>query len=140
MEYLAPEEIRKNKENVKERFGRQLDQRPLALKGRCVDIFEKAISGKSATVLDFGTGHGAFLRAIYGNGYNNIYAGDIDDYVDGSIRPLLKDFKAFDASFEKFPWSDKTFDVVTAWEVFEHLENPHNAIREVHRILGGVAS
>lgn len=135
MEYLSPEEIRKNKKYAQSQFEIRSDKRLLALKGRNVGIFEKAVSDKSAKILDFGTGSGAFLNALSERGYKNLYACDIDNYVADNIKPLLKDFKAFDASFDKFTWSDKTFDVVTAWEVFEHLENPHNAIREIYRIL-----
>ena len=43
-------------------------------------------------------------------------------------------FKA-DLSFERIPMPDKSLDVITAWQVVEHLENPHNFIREAYRSL-----
>lgn len=135
MKYFSPEETKIHKGDIKTKFEKQLEQRPLALKGKSLSIFKQSLNDKNAKVLDFGTGHGAFLKAIYEIGYKDIYACDIDDYVSQEIKPLLKNFRSFDASFEKFPWNNESFDVVTAWEVFEHLENPHNAIREVYRIL-----
>ncbi len=135
MRYLAPEEIKQNKNLVKNKFEIRPDRKLLGLKGKNVEIFGKAVADKDAKVLDFGTGSGAFLKAIHGRDFKNIYGCDIDDYVAKEIKPILRDFKSFDASFDKFPYADKDFEVVTAWEVFEHLENPHNAIREISRIL-----
>ena len=36
---------------------------------------------------------------------------------------------------EKLPYPDDVFDVVTATEVIEHLENYRNVLRELHRVL-----
>lgn len=135
MEYFTPEEIKKNKKVVKSKFEIRPARRFLALKGKNVEIFQDAVRDNDAKILDFGIGSGAFLKTIWERGYKNIYGCDIDNYVAEDFQPLLKDFKTFDASFEKFPWDEKSLDVVTAWEVFEHLENPHNAIREINRIL-----
>ena len=47
----------------------------------------------------------------------------------------VKQFAVLDMCFDKFPWPDGFFDAITAWEVFEHLENPYHLIREVERML-----
>lgn len=135
MEYLTPEEILKNKQSVKEKFELRPDRKILPLKGRSVSIFENSVKDKDAKILDFGTGSGAFLGALHGSGYKNLSACDIDDYIDGKFKNFIKDFQPLDASFQKLKWPSGSFDAVTAWEVFEHLENPHNAIREIHRVL-----
>lgn len=135
MEYLTPEEILKKRERVKGKFELKPERRILALKGRNVGIFENVVKDKNAKILDFGAGSGAFLQAIHKKGYGHLFACDIDDYLADQFRPLLKDFQELDASYHKFKWQSASFDVVTAWEVFEHLENPHNAIREIRRIL-----
>ena len=46
-----------------------------------------------------------------------------------------EEFTRCDFSYGKLPFPDKSFDAITAWEVFEHLENPFFAMREVRRIL-----
>lgn len=135
MEYLTPEEILKNKQLVKEKFEIKPDKKILPLKGKSVSIFENAVKNKDAKVLDFGTGSGAFLGALNENGYKNLFACDIDDYINGRFKKFIKDFQPLDASFNRLKWPDGNFDAVTAWEVFEHLENPHNAVREIHRVL-----
>ncbi|MDP3800217.1 MAG: class I SAM-dependent methyltransferase, partial [bacterium] len=65
----------------------------------------------------------------------NIYGVDIDDYLSPDNRPLIKEFKTADLSFDKIPWPDASFNVVTAWCVLPHLENPHNFVREAYRVL-----
>lgn len=129
-----------NKEQVKSCFEIKSGKHLLALKGRNVDIFREFVKDKNARVLDFGSGSGAFGGIIHGMGYKDIFSCDIDNYLAEGIKPFFKDFRKLDSSFDRFPWPDDFFDVVTAWEVFEHLENPHHALREIHRILrpGGV--
>lgn len=129
MRYLTPEEIKKNKDAVK------MATRPLPLKGRVISIFKNYIKSSDAAVLDVGTGRGFFLSELSKEGYKNLYASDIDDYLADEIKPVLKDFKTLDLNFDKLPWPDNFFDAVTAWEVLEHLENPHNAVREISRVL-----
>lgn len=135
MQYLNPVEIKKNKDKIQDKFAVKPGRRPLALKGRNIDIFEKFILDKNSAVLDLGSGSGAFLKAIWDRGYKKISGGDIDNYLADEFKRFVSDFKTFDASFDSLPWSDSSFDVITAWQVFEHLENPHNAIREIHRAL-----
>jgi len=35
----------------------------------------------------------------------------------------------------KLPFEDRSFDLVTAWSVFEHVSDPRPLLREVHRVL-----
>ncbi len=135
MEYLTPDEIKANKEGLQGKFKLKTAQHPGTIKGRAAGIFFDAVSDKNTKILDFGVGSGAFLKSIHESGYRNLSGCDIDDYLASEVKPLIREFKTFDASFGKFPWPDQSFDVVTAWEVFEHLENPHQALREVDRIL-----
>ncbi|MEK7117368.1 MAG: class I SAM-dependent methyltransferase [Patescibacteria group bacterium] len=135
MNYLTSEEIKKGKEKIKNKYEILQGRRLLALKGKNIDIFFKNIKNLNANVLDISTGSGAFLKAICDLGYKNLYGCDLDDYVSENIKHLIKDFNTLDLSFNQMPWEDNSFDIVTAWEVFEHFENPHNAIREIHRVL-----
>lgn len=86
-------------------------------------------------ILDLGPASGIFLNQIKGIGYQNFYGVDLDDYRMPEHKPLFKEFRTADLSWNKLPWPDNSFQVATAWCVLPHLENPFQAIRETHRIL-----
>ena len=90
--------------------------------------------------LDLGTARGGFERQLKEIGYTNVYGVDIDDYLDPQNKPLLKEFKTADLSWDKLPWPDNTFQIVTGWCILPHLENPFHCLREVYRVLdkGGI--
>lgn len=88
-----------------------------------------------AIILDLGVAGGAFLKQLAEAGYKNLYAHDIDDYLQPDVKKLVKEFKVAELSTEKLPWPDQSFDIVTGWCVFPHLENPFFAGREVSRVL-----
>ncbi len=106
-----------------------------------IEVFEvwhkKLFNGdKQVKILDLGTGSGGFARQLAGiNCAGNLYGTDIDDYRKNEIKPLYKEFKAADLSWDSLPWPDNTFDVVTAWCILPHLENPFYCVREVNRVL-----
>ena len=73
---------------------------------------------KRAKILDVGCADGEFEHQLREEGYFDITG------IDKENCDISKNI----------PMSDKLFDVVTAWEVFEHLENPQQAVREVYFI------
>ena len=92
-------------------------------KGYAFHLFKKYITPK-ARILDVGCGIGHFIRQLDKYGYK---AEGIDgvDYNQEVVGNLL----------DPLPWYDNTFDAITVWEVFEHLENPRFLIREINRVL-----
>lgn len=102
-------------------------------------VFEKYhgeyFDTKNQRILDLGPASGGFVRQIYGAGHTNVAGVDLDDYRDKDNKNLFREFKTADLSWEQIPWPDAFFEIVTAWCVLPHLENPFYAAREVHRVL-----
>lgn len=133
--YLTPEEIKENKETLKIACLEEGDSGMIA-EGKAPAVLKK-YAGADAKVLDCGVGNGLFLSKLYDDGFRNLYGVDIDDYRSfaDEASKKLKQFTVMDVCFEKLPWPDGFFDAVTAWEVFEHLENPFYLVREIRRVL-----
>jgi 2-polyprenyl-3-methyl-5-hydroxy-6-metoxy-1,4-benzoquinol methylase len=88
-------------------------------------------------LLDIGCGNGAYTVEL-ARGFSQTVGIDIE-------RQRLEEFKrrtaglpsvrAHEMSAEALAWDDETFDVVTAIEVIEHIEDLDQALAEVHRVL-----
>jgi len=125
-----------NKKEIEDSHQELFDEMKLIKGEKNNKIFEittSFIKNKDAKILDCGCGSGKFMEALSDYGYRSLCGLDIDNYLTTKIN--IKEFKAVDISFDKIPWQDEFFDVVTAIQVIEHLENPHNFIRETYRIL-----
>lgn len=90
---------------------------------------------KKWKVLDFGSGLGNNLKTLKKK-FSQIVAVDVnhkalnfskDKNGDNISYVLLKN--------EKLPFQDKTFDLILATEVFEHLPNHKEIMREIKRVI-----
>lgn len=85
------------------------------------------------SILDIGVGSGISLKLAEPY-FSKMYGVDLVSY----LAPEMKDRVAFatvDLNFEKLPYPDNSLDMVTAFQVIEHLENPFFVMREVARVL-----
>jgi SAM-dependent methyltransferase len=86
--------------------------------------------GPAARVLDFGCGDGASVHAWLEAGFD-AWGCDIvapDDDLGGRLRTIR-------SSPSRLPFGDGEFDLVYSEQVFEHVMNPDEAIRELSRVL-----
>src|SRR3989344_3631016 len=140
MEYFTAKELKSSKRNVAQKEmggyeGRNLkDDFAVKLTSK---YCEKLFPGQTydLKVLDYGPASGVFQVQLANRGFKELYGLDIDDYRDADKKHLFKDFKTADLSYDKIGWPDNFFDVIPAWCILPHLENPHQAIRETVRIL-----
>jgi 2-polyprenyl-3-methyl-5-hydroxy-6-metoxy-1,4-benzoquinol methylase len=97
------------------------------------------IQAKDSSILDIGASGGVFLKGLRNQGYTNLTAVDIDNYLQDDVKASFS-FIAVDLNYTAFPIPDTSYDVVTCLSVMEHLENPFHLAREVSRILkpGGI--
>ncbi len=71
--------------------------------------------------MDFGAGYGLYVRLMRDNGFNFYWQ---DDYCDNLFATQF--------TFNEIPKEKRRFEVITAFEVFEHLVNP---IQEIEKML-----
>jgi SAM-dependent methyltransferase len=79
-------------------------------------------------ILDVGCARGAFLKILHERGWE----------VEGTDRFAAGNDFGFPIRYGEFPdlrYPTASFDVVTAWGVFEHLHDPMSYFRETARVL-----
>lgn len=135
VEFLTSEEILKNTEMLKTKF---LSSLSWAARSESVKRYIREHFNYDANILDIGCGGGDTLKMLKDGDYQNISGFDIDNYVKyGDLKNYVK---TGDLNFSKMPFPDKSFNLITAFQVMEHLENPFHFERECSRLLkpGGV--
>lgn len=129
MRYVPSEQIRKDSTPYE-----GLGEKSWVVKsGILAKILERYQPREKGVALDIGCGSGTvcdFLSHYFGA----VHGVDIVDYRNEQLKVKSK-FSAVDLNFEKLPYENNTFDVVSAFQVVEHLENPFLIMREVHRVL-----
>jgi SAM-dependent methyltransferase len=92
-----------------------------------------------ARMLDVGCGTGFMLRQAVGL-FDQIDGVDITPEMMARIPDLGPSVRTQIAEAEQLPFEDATFDVVTAYSVFDHLVDYRVTIREILRVLksGGI--
>ncbi len=86
----------------------------------------------SGTLLDAGAAYGYFLLSAQ----NDFQCSGLE--VSEYAASVAREKYALDVvtgSLEKTAFSDAQFDVVTMWDIVEHIVNPSLALQEVYRIL-----
>jgi 2-polyprenyl-3-methyl-5-hydroxy-6-metoxy-1,4-benzoquinol methylase len=93
------------------------------------DFLEKL--GKGNKILDIGCGNGIFLDRLKKQGFGNIAGADLANYLkDKSHKHIIADINV-----EKLPIEESSYDVITALQVLEHLENYFLILQEAARVL-----
>jgi 2-polyprenyl-3-methyl-5-hydroxy-6-metoxy-1,4-benzoquinol methylase len=88
----------------------------------------------SGRLLDVGCGSGGFLREMHRLGGWQVQGIEIDpDMVRFAQAELGLDVSQTRLEEADFP--DHAFDVVTMWDVLEHMHDPLTVLREIRRIL-----
>lgn len=86
------------------------------------------------TILDVGCGEGTLLSMLKAK-QNKVFGIDASEAGRTASQKKDIDCRVVDISTEKFPYNDDIFDIVLCLETLEHIENPHNCIWEIKRVL-----
>lgn len=90
---------------------------------------------RAGTLLDIGCAMGGFLLGMREQGNNWTLAGvEVNKAVATAARER-HGLDVFAGTLEEANYPTAAFDVVTLWDVFEHLHDPQHTLREIHRIL-----
>jgi 2-polyprenyl-3-methyl-5-hydroxy-6-metoxy-1,4-benzoquinol methylase len=96
-----------------------------------VRLIQKYASGTN--LLDIGCAQGFFLFSASRAGYTAKGIEMSQDAAEYAIREFGLDVEA--KPFEELRFAENRFDVVTLWQVLEHVPYPLMILKEVHRIL-----
>lgn len=96
--------------------------------GACWRLFVRGTEGLPGlgSVLDVGCGQGAFLDLAGGAG---LKTAGVEISADAAGAARRKGHRVFQASADGEPWTEgATYDVVTMWDLLEHLRRPGRAL------------
>lgn len=105
---------------------------PLKVFNRNLNIIERFTRHKGK-LCDIGSGKGEFLAIARNRGWEVFGIEPSKKFVDYAKNIYGLDIQNSDIENANFP--DDYFDVVTLNMVLEHIDNPHNLVFQIHRIL-----
>ena len=85
----------------------------------------------SGTVLDLGCGTGEFLKIMKASGWETAGVDPSEEWNKRSTD----DNKIYSADLMEVKFEGQSFDVITLWQVLEHLPEPDKYLAEMHRLL-----
>ncbi|MCE7984234.1 MAG: class I SAM-dependent methyltransferase [Caldilinea sp. CFX5] len=98
---------------------------------RCRFVTKHKPAGK---LLDIGCAMGGFLLGMRDQGGWTLSGVEVNQAVAAAARER-HGLDVFAGTLEEANFPTAAFDVVTLWDVFEHLHDPYHALTEIHRIL-----
>ncbi len=118
------------------------DYGDLSIKSKTFSDFEKALklleehlsgSVKPYTIFDVGFGNGFFLALAKQRGW--AVNGSDSSSKNAELASKKFSLELLCTDFKKYESSGKLFDVVSFWDVIEHLPNPHEFIKKASLML-----
>ena len=118
------------------KVGAPRDREPYLVYQRVLDGL--AARGLSGRLLDLGCSYGAFLDLACDHGWRPSGV-ELSGKACAYARQE-RGLTIFHGTLEEARFAEGAFEVVTLWDVIEHLEKPLDTVREIHRVLapGGV--
>ena len=92
---------------------------------------KSSIANQKSKILDVGCGTGANLEML--KQFGDAEGVDVSDDALEFCR--MKGLKVHKGLAEKLPFDDETFDLVTALDVVEHLDDDIAGLKEMYRVL-----
>jgi len=138
MELTAEERARYNEKYFAENpnFFRRVtgeDKIKIRVWGKYLDLLQQFnIASSQRRLLDIGCSLGGFLNIARNKGWE-VHGVEVSDFVARYARDELK-LDVFTGTLEEAKFPPASFDVVTMWDIIEHLNPPSDTIAEICRI------
>jgi len=101
------------------------------LRTRCLQVYRLRTQG---ALLDVGCATGLFLNEMRRYGQWRLAGIEIAPEASAYARERFH-LDVFSGPIEDAPWPNGSFDVITLWDVLEHLPDPNGALRSLGRLL-----
>jgi SAM-dependent methyltransferase len=85
-------------------------------------------------ILDIGCATGFFLERARAAGFD-CYGVEVSGYSSAVARAALGQERIFTGVVETCPFAGASFDVITMFDLFEHVRDPLNTLCAAHRLL-----
>lgn len=109
------------------------------LKNRAIieKFFPQGLTGKKILEIGVGGEGGILLELMHSN---EVHGVDVSDSAIDNCRRFGINVTKANLDADMVPFQDDSFDIVFAFEVFEHFTSPQHAIEEIRRVLrsGGI--
>jgi len=98
---------------------------------KCIEVLK--CYKKAGQLLDIGCSYGFYLKQFNNYGYTATGI-DLSKQAITYVKNKLN-LKAIVGNFENYPFTAKSFDIITLFDVLEHFSNPNKIITKIGRIL-----
>ena len=110
-----------------------VDSRSYIIKDEIIkQFFPERLEGKRILEIGVGGEGGLIIRLVSGN---EVHGVDVSEAAERNCLRMGLPFTRGNLDSEQLPFPDSYFDIVFAFEVFEHFSNPQFALEEIRRLL-----
>ena len=99
-----------------------------------LSLIESLYPGKG-DLLDIGCGAGFFLNSARERGWNCHGLEILPEYIKYAKENFALENIRFESLDEPLTYDDNTFDVITLWDLIEHLRNPLKSLKQINRVM-----
>jgi len=99
-----------------------------------LSFIESLYPGKG-NLLDIGCGAGFFLNIAKERGWNCHGMEILPEYIKYAQENFALKNISLESLDEPLSYNANNFDVITLWDLIEHLRNPLNSLQKIHRIM-----
>ena len=98
-------------------------------------IAEKQNPLEKLNILDIGCGAGFFLNIANERGWNCHGMEILPEYIKYAQENFALKQIRLESLDGSLSYDANTFDVITLWDLIEHLRNPLNSLQKIYRIM-----